>query len=258
MKFLDLFCWQYRFLLHNLVVRNIKLKYKGTWLGLSWTLIAPASAALVYHFIFSYVMKLAVDDYLLLIIAGVLPWNFFLTCIGNGLESLVANHRLLNKIPIPIQTLPFSEVITGLSTLLISVPVLVGVALFSERGLSVSWFLLIPAYFFLFIQGYAFALILSVSYVYFRDIKHLVAIVSQVWFYLTPIIYPVAMVPESIRWVVQVNPLGSLFACIQQIVWMGQTPDTVLIGQSVFWTAAMLGLAYWVVRSRFVNLVEAL
>src|SRR5690349_10337533 len=116
----DLFCFSKKFLVFNLVSKNLKTKYHRSFLGIFWTLISPLSMGLVYFFAFKVVMKVQQPHYLALLLCGVLPWSFFSQTLGEGTESIVNSFGLLSKVPIPLPVFPFVGALTNLTTLMLS------------------------------------------------------------------------------------------------------------------------------------------
>ncbi|MBX3021236.1 MAG: ABC transporter permease [Bdellovibrionales bacterium] len=200
-----------KFLVYNLILRNLKVRYRKSLFGMIWTLLIPAGSAVVYYIIFSYVLKVNVEHHLLFIMAGIIPWTFFSSSLISGMESLVGNFSLLNKIPLPIQILPFSEILTHFITLLLSLPIVALVMLISSvppTWALIQYPLLLAI---LFTTTYSLGLIFALVFVYFRDLRFIVQLALQFWFYLTPIMYTANMIPENARFALYLNPVGTLF-----------------------------------------------
>jgi ABC-type polysaccharide/polyol phosphate export permease len=255
---IDLFCLHRKFLIYNLVQRNLKLKYRQSFLGLFWTLLIPAASALVYFAVFQYVMKVKIPHYLLFIMSGILPWSFFATALTSGMESIVGNHALVNKVPIPLHAFPLSEVLTGFINLLMGLPVLVLIFIFSGAPWSPS-LALVPIYLTcLFFQGYGFSLILSVLYVFFRDLRHLLGIALQLWFYLTPILYTFEMIPPEARILLWLNPIASIFEGLHRALVYGGALDPFRLAACLVWTVVVFSAGITVSRLNRKYLVEGL
>ncbi len=207
----DAFCLNKKFLVFNLVNRNLKIKYRRSFFGYFWTILAPVMISMIYYFVFKVVMKVDRPHYLPFILAGVLPWSFFSQSISEATESIVVNQGLISKIPIPIHVFPYVVSITNFSTLFFSLPVIFILALVS--GVQASLTMLWVFYFFgcLLLLSYAIGAILAVFYVYLRDLKHAIGLVLQIWLYATPIIYDSSMIPAKYHWILYLNPVGSIF-----------------------------------------------
>jgi ABC-type polysaccharide/polyol phosphate export permease len=232
-----------KFLVFNLVSRNLKIKYRRSLLGVFWTLVGPLSMAVIYYFVFKVVLRVEMPHYLAFILSGTLPWAFFAQSLGEGMESLVGNQGLLSKVPIPSQVFPFVGVLTNLITLLIALPVVVLAAMASGVDLSWSTVLLPLLYGCLFLIAYALALILAHAFVFLRDLRHLISLVLQVWFYATPVIYDERMVPAKYAWVLVVNPLGGLFTSLHAILVRGAWPEPGTLATVAAWTLGLSALS---------------
>lgn len=252
----DIFCIRRKFLVYNLVSRNIKLKYRRSFFGVLWTMVVPALSALTYYLVFQVFVKVPVPNYLLFIISGVLPWSYFSTTAMVGMESLVANYVLLSKVPMPIQVFPFVEAVSNFINLVFALPVVFIIAIATGAPLGASVVLLPFYYFLLFIMVYSLTLILAVGFVYFRDMRHLMGFVMQVWFYLTPIIYSENLVPEKWRWVEYCNPMAFMFSGIHTILIFGDWPSVLQIAITTGWAVLFFGIALAVNRRFAPTLIE--
>src|SRR3954462_3483713 len=152
----DFFCLGKKFLVFNLVSRNLKIKYRRSVLGVFWTLLSPLAMAFIYFFVFQVVLKVKIDHYAVFILTGVLPWSFFGVTTMEGLDSILGNGSLISKVPVPTQGFPFVVSVTNLVTLVLSLPVLMGAALLSR--VDIGWpILLFPFYLAaLFLIAYSF------------------------------------------------------------------------------------------------------
>jgi ABC-2 type transport system permease protein len=254
----DLFCLGKKFLVFNLVSRNLKVKYRRSILGVFWTLLAPIATGCVYYFVFSLILKVQIPYYFAFILAGVLPWTFFAQTVVEGMESLVGNLGLLSKIPVPLQVFPYVGAITNLVTLAIGFPVIVGGSYIAGAFVGAS-IILVPFYIMcLFLITYSFALGFSVLFVYFRDLRHLSGIILQLWFYGTPILYDREMIPERYQWLLAVNPLGYLFDGLHATLIYGRWPSAMAISVTAGWAVGSVAMAAVVRRYLCHELVERL
>lgn len=178
----DLFCLGKKFLVFNIVSRNLKIKYRRSVFGVLWTLLAPLAMAVIYYFVFKIVLNIKLPNYQVFILSGVLPWAFFSQSILEGMESIVQNWSLVSKIPIPLQVFPWSCSVTNWVTLLMSLPILLGVAWLSGVGFHPAQAFILVYFLALFLISYGISLILAVGFVYLRDLRHLTGILIQIWF----------------------------------------------------------------------------
>ncbi len=235
----DFLCLSRKYLVYNLVAKNLKVKYRFSILGFLWTLLVPLSQALVYYMIFNIVLKIQIPHYLILILCGVLPWGFFSQTIMEGVDSIVGNGAILSKVPIPPQIFSFAGAITNLISLMLSTPVLLIGMYFS--GVPITWNLMLLPYFWLclFLIAYGLSLILGLLYVYLRDLKHVVGILIQLWFYATPVLYLESMIPVDFRWLLSLNPVGEIFVGFHKICLLGEAPEVGQLLAPFLWSVVI-------------------
>jgi ABC-2 type transport system permease protein len=195
---------QSRELILNLTLRELRGKYKRSFLGWTWSLLNPISTMAIYWLVFGVILKIVVppgepsglDVFPLFLLCGLLPWNFLSNGMTGGMEALVGNSNLIKKVYFPREVLTLSIVSSVGFTFCIEMSVL-GVALLLVGNMVLPWLplvIMVMALQMVFVTG--IALLLSVLNVYFRDVRHLIGILLSLWFYLTPIVYPVTFVPE--------------------------------------------------------------
>ena len=261
MNFREVLCLDKKFLIFNLVVRNLKVRYRKSYLGMLWTTLIPAANAIVYFIVFKYVMNVGFDNYLLFIISGFLPWTMFNGAVMGGMESLVLNHALLSKVKLPLQSLIYAENATHVLNFLFSMPVLLIIFLLSTAGLSLNLLAYPVIIFHLIAIAVSLGVILGIGLVYLRDLRHMMVIIFQILFYLTPIIYRFDMVPEKFRFLLYLNPVGGIFI-LNQAIWIGvhQGPDVIYTAYaSTFtWTIALVLIALSMLKNFQFKIVERL
>jgi ABC-type polysaccharide/polyol phosphate export permease len=252
----DFFCLGKKFLVFNMISRNLKSKYRRSFLGVFWTLLSPMAMGIIYYFVFKVILNIQVPHYLTFIMSGVFLWGFFSQTLSEGMESLVGNWGLVSKVPIPIQVFPLVGGLTNLVTLLLAMPIVLISVLFSDVHLGPS-VILIPFYCgALFLICYSLSLILAISYVYFRDLRHLLGIILQLWFYSTPVIYDEMMIPEKYRWLLVANPVGHIFVGVHQILIRGVWPEPMSVLIVLGWITVTASLSLFVYRYCSSQLVE--
>ena len=192
----------YRVLIHTLVVRELKARYRGSVLGFFWSFANPLLLLAVYTFVFSVVLPArfeGVDDnYALFLFCGLLPWTWFSSALTESSNALLVNGNLIKKVLFPAEVLPVVAVLANMVHFFLALPILV-VALFlfaaTPPGLiELLWFPAVVAVQFVLTLG--LGLMLAALTVHFRDIKDLLANVLTLWFFATPILYPWTMVAE--------------------------------------------------------------
>ena len=189
------------------MVRNLKIRYKGSVLGFFWSLLDPLLMMLVY-LLFIKLMRFSIEFPVLLI--GVIVWQFFIICTSDSVNTITGSTNLVKKVYFPRIILPLAMAIANLINFLLSVSVLVFILLFFKLhiGMSLLWFPVAVAAQFIFCLG--ISMFLSTSNVFFRDTEHLLGVITMMWFFMTPIIYPIEKVPEKFINLYFLNPMASL------------------------------------------------
>lgn len=250
--------WSYRDLLRNLVTKEIKVRYQGAALGFAWSLMNPLMIILMYLVIFTYVFPSNQPHYALFMVVGIVHWNLFSLLIMQSSELLVGNAALLKKIYFPRMLVPFSNLLVNLILWFMAL----GILLALYQLLGGRWrldLLLYPFYLLLFL-GFTFGIMLTLSvlYVNFRDLKHLVEVCIQLLFWATPIIYPLSRVPERFRDIMLASPLTEFIRIFQDFFWGNTLPSLNLSLAFLGWTIFSLGLGLWLFQRRSFRLIERL
>ncbi|HVE47719.1 MAG TPA: ABC transporter permease [Acidimicrobiales bacterium] len=231
-----------RELLNNLTLRELRSKYKRSVLGWTWSLLNPLATMLIFTLVFRFFLRIEapvskstdLHSFSLYLLCGLLPWNFFVNGVTASMGSLVGNANLIKKTYFPRELLVIAQVNSWIVSLLIEMALLaVGLIVFGNMVLP--WLpvaILLMALLAMFVTGLALAF--SVLNVYFRDIQHFVGILFQVWFYLTPIVYPLPRVPERadifgndlpVRALFHVNPMVDFVEAFRAILYDLQAPS---------------------------------
>ncbi len=224
--------WGYRELIRNLVLRDLRARYKGSALGYLWTQLAPLGMMLVYVVVFSLLMPGGIALYPVFIIVALLPWNYTAEAVIGGTRSVIDSAALVKKVYFPREVLPLASVLSALLNYLLSLPmmllVMAVVQLVGIGRLNVAWsFAYLPVL--VLIQTVllaGLALLLGALAVFFRDVVHLVGIVVNIWFFLTPVIYPLGAFGEglAVRLVRWLNPMASLIEFYREVLYGSPVP----------------------------------
>lgn len=226
--------WAARELLYFLTWRDIKVRYKQTVMGAAWAIIQPLVTMLVFTLFFNQFVGVSSNGipYPIFAYTGLLPWTFFANAVNNCSTSLVNNSNLITKVYFPRLLVPAAAVAAGLVDLAIASIILVGLALY--YGLAVTWsgLLMLPVYVALTtLFALGVGVWLSALTVKYRDVRHALPFVLQLWMFASPIIYPSSVVTEHWRWVLLINPMAGIIENFRAS----------LTGQNVNWQS--LGLA---------------
>lgn len=233
--------WVYRDLLYNLVVRDVKVRYKNSVLGILWSLIHPLLMMLVFTFVFKVLAgNSRLPAYPAFILSGILAWNLFNSSVMGSTNCIVGNSHLIKKVYFPRAVLPIAVVLSNLVNYLLALPVYFVLSM--ALGLRPSvWVLLLPAVVVVqifFTLGISF--VLATANVFYRDTRIVMEVVLLAWFFLTPIFYPITDVGrgglqiESLglalssydvqRWLRILNPMASIIATYRDVLYWGNRP----------------------------------
>jgi ABC-2 type transport system permease protein len=214
--------FSYKDLIRNLVSRDFKTRYKRSYLGILWSLLNPLLLILVYTLAFDYIMKIRVKDFPMFFMCGFLPWSFFSASITTSLSSLSDSGYLIKAVYFPREIIPLSIVLSCLLHFLITFLFVFPILLI--YGYLPQWsYLLLPLIIFLqTVFAFGLSLFLSSIHVYFRDLRYILDVVLMAWFWLTPVVYPSSLIPESYLFLYKLNPM-MLFVTAYRDVLLGGT-----------------------------------
>lgn len=221
--------WEFKYLIYNLVLRDLKVKYKGSTLGFLWSLLNPLLMIVVYTVAFNYVMKMKVPNFPIFLFSALLPWNFLSSTLSMGVTSITENSNLVKKVYFPREVLPLSIVLVNLFHFCLSFLVLIPALLFFKIIPGFSFLFLVVIVFFqtLFVLG--LTLLASALDVYYKDVKHFLEVMLNLWFWLTPIIWPLNMVPDKLQYYVYLNPFTSFVQAYRDIILHNQFPNPFIL-----------------------------
>jgi ABC-2 type transport system permease protein len=255
-----------RELLTNLTQREVTGKYRRTALGQLWSLANPIAAIIIYTFVFSFIFQIAapigdpsgLQNYALFLVCALLPWLFFQRVLSQGVDSIVDNAGLVQKVYFPRVVLPLSLMGASFFTWLFEIGVLL-VALIIVSGFAVVPFIPAVLAFMVLLALFAggLAMVLSIVNVYFRDMSYLVTLVLQFWFYLTPILYPVTLVqsqsdkiggllgtPITLYDLYRINPMEPFVGIFRNLLYDNRLPDLGPVLAASAWAAIFLVAGY--------------
>lgn len=250
--------WRYRDLVRNLVSRDLRVKYKGSTLGFAWSLLHPLIMAAVYTVAFQYVLVVNIDRFPLFLLSGLLPWMFFAGALVQATGSVADNGHLVRKVAFPRLALPLGAIASQFVQFLLMFSTIIPVALFFGTGLSPALIALIPVVGLHLLFTLGLALLTSTAYVYFRDMRHLLDVALQIWFWLTPVVYSAALVPASLGHLISLNPMALFITTYQGIVLEAAWPSMTTLATMTGVAGAMgvLGLTVFTrYQRRFAELV---
>jgi lipopolysaccharide transport system permease protein len=206
--------WRYRELLYFLTWRDIKVRYKQTVLGAAWAVLQPLLTMVVFTIFFGRLAGLSSKTggipYPIYVYAGLLPWTFFANALSGSGSSLVGSSNLITKVYFPRLVIPLATVGAGLVDLAVSLVVLL--VLMAFYGTALSWQLVLAPFFLagIILAAAGVGSLLAALTVAYRDFRYVVPFMVQIWMFVTPVIYPLSIIPERWRWLLSLNPMAGL------------------------------------------------
>ena len=239
-----------RDLLRELIARDIKLRYRGSALGILWTLLNPLAELLVLSLVFGVILRVDIPNFAAYLFTGLMVYGWFQTSVNFATEAVVGNRELVRRPNVPILVLPVVTAASNLFHFLLSMPILL--ALLFSNHIAIGWSILaLPV-----LIAIEFVLILAFAYpvatinVWFRDTQHVLRIALQLLFFLTPIVYDVGSVPAGLQWLYRVNPMAHLVDAYRAILLRDTLPPAAsLVYLSVFALAFCSVGMYWFYRA---------
>lgn len=250
--------YNYRELLKTNIKKEIRGKYKGSWLGILWTFLNPLLMLAVYSFVFPYILRVNVENYTIFMIVALIPWNFFTTAIQSGTGSVVANGNILKKVYFPREIIPISITTSQLVNFLITCIIMAIFIIFSGVGFSIHLLLFPFLVLIQYILTLALTFVLSALTVFVRDIDHFVSVILMLGFYATPIVYQAKMLPEKFQIFMKINPMAQLVEAYRSILYYHQLPDMNMLIIWSFASVALLGIGYDIFKKLEKSFVEEL
>lgn len=238
--------WQHRELLYFLVWKDIRVKYKQTSLGVAWVVLQPLAGMALFTLLFGRVAQLPSDGlpYPLFYYSSLLSWTYFSSALVMASNSVVNNTSLITKVYFPRILLPASAVAGALVDLAIASIVLFGLIAYYHVPLTAELFLLPFILLLLVMFTLGTGQWLAALNVNYRDIKHALPFVVQLWFFASPVVYPVSMVPEGYRWIVSLNPITGIIEATRAII-AGNAIPWQSLGISAGIIVAVFAIGLW-------------
>ena len=234
--------WQYRELLHIMVWRDVKVRYRQTLLGVIWVVAQPLLTMVIFTLLFNRVGKIHADrglPYSLFVMAGLVPWSFFSSGVSASGNSLIGSSHLISKVYFPRMIIPASSVLAGAVDM--AVTLLLVLVMYVWYSVALSWTLLfLPVT--IVITGllaFGVGLWLSALNVEYRDVRVVIPFLMQIWMYGTPVAYPISVLPKKFYWLVMANPVTGVVEAFRSSL-LGQPLPWGAIAYSSAWAVIIL------------------
>lgn len=236
---------RYRHLILLLVARNIKTRYKRSALGMVWTMIHPIMMMIVLTLAFSNVFRFSVANFAVYVLTGLLLWNFFSQTTNSAMSELLWGGSLINRIHVPKGIFAATALGTGLINLALSMPALLLIMIVTGVPLRVSLLFVPVSILLLAMFTLGVGLLLSTMVIYFADVYEMFQILLMSWFYLQPIIYPIEIIPDSLKWVFKLNPMYYFLTIFRTPIHSGQMPGLRDFAIASALAIVTLGFGWW-------------
>jgi ABC-2 type transport system permease protein len=236
---------KYRYLLYQLVINDIKVKYRRSVLGIIWSILHPLLMVAVLTLVFSSLFKSDITHFAIYVLTGRIMWDLFAQSTSFAMSSISGNASLIKKVYVPKYIFPLAKCFFSLVNTLMALVALILIALFSGGvEISPALFLLPFPLLYTFIFAIGISLILAAYTVFFRDLEHLYEVLLTAWVYFTPIFYPISIIPENLKIFLKFNPIYHTLSMFRDVVMYGHYPtlEQHLICASIAFGSLFIGV----------------
>ena len=215
--------FRYRALIQSLAARELKARYRGSFLGFFWSFVNPLLLLLIYSFVFTVVLPAThpaeLEPFALFMFCGILPWTWFSSSLLESSNVLISGGNLIKKVLFPAEVLPITTVLAGLAHFCLGLPILAAFLIYYQRPVLLQdliWFPVIVVIQLMLTLG--LALLVSALTVHFRDVRDLLSNLLTLWFFAKPIIYPISIAPPWVQRALAFNPFTHLVVAYQEVL----------------------------------------
>ena len=240
--------WRYRELVANLARVNLLLKYRGSVLGILWSLLNPLLMIAIYSLAFKYIMRIQLENYTFFLLVGLLPWSFFSSSVVASTGCVIGSAGLLKKVYFPREVFPLSSVAFFFVQFLLSLLVFIPFVILWKGQFQAVNLLYVPLMLLLLLFSVGLSLALSALTVLYRDLQHFTEVGMTALFWLSPVIYNMELIPGRFRSWFQLNPMVLFMASFHDVLYWDQWPDPRVILPLIVWTLGSIALGAFVFR----------
>lgn len=220
--------------------KELRTRYKGSFLGFLWTFMNPLLQLIVYSIIFPFVMKFSQENYATFLFVAIIPWNFFTTCLQGSCGIIILNSNLVTKVYFPREVLPISFTFSGLMNMIFSYAIVFPMMAIFKVPFTWNLLWLPILMFFQTIMCTGIAMLISSINVYFRDIEHFISVAVMAMYFLTPIMYDITALPEGIRKYLFLNPMTGYIMMYRDVTFYGCGVDLKVLLLSIIYSFIIL------------------
>jgi ABC-type polysaccharide/polyol phosphate export permease len=239
---------QNRELIWALALKDLRVRYKRSVLGFLWALLNPLFMMIILTVVFSALMRLAIDHYAVFLLVAILPWTFFSQALSYSVESIVGNGELLKKLYIQKSVFPIAAILANLINFLLSLIPLIFMLLVLRFPFHWTWIYLPFPLICLIAFTLGCGFFCAAANVFFRDVSHIIQIVLTGWFYCSPIIYSMDLIPKKYLFFFRLNPMIYILNGFRLSIYYGMLPTIQSAGMSLLCGLVFLVLGYLVFR----------
>jgi lipopolysaccharide transport system permease protein len=248
----------YKDLLIELTKKEIKIRYKNSYLGYLWSLGNPLFMAIIFYFVFKQVMRIDMPNYALFLVSGLFVWQFISNSMSLGTMLFIGNAGLIKKVNFKRDLLAVATVLSEGFNFIFSIPIIIVFMIYTGIYPTLIWIIGFPILFIItFVFLYGFALFLGSINLFFRDLERIIALLLMLAFYATPIMYPVKMIPNEYSFILYFNPFSSFIIMWRDMFLEGSLNYT-YIGIASIYAFVFLGIGLWVynkLKFKFAELI---
>lgn len=226
--------------------KELRTRYKGSFLGFLWTFINPLLQLMVYSFIFPLILKMNQDNYAMFMFVALIPWNFFTSSIQGTCGLIVWNSSLVTKVYFPREILPIAYALSGMLNMIFSYAIVF--PMLAIFGISFTWNILwLPI---LIVSQtilcMGIAMLFSSINVFFRDLEYFISVVLMALYFMTPIMYSLSSMPEKVQWLLRINPMTNYVEMYRDVTFYGRGLNLSMYFFTLFYSVVVFIIGFWV------------
>ena len=217
--------FEYRELLKTSIRKEIRGRYKNSFLGVIWSFLNPLLQIAVYAIVFPLILRNTQENYVIFLCCGLIPWTFFATGINRSAFNIIENGNIVKKVFFPREILPISVITSEAVNFIISTIIILAFVICGGLGITkyILFYPIILIIQYLLVLGISF--IISSITVYLRDIQHFIGVVLQLLFYAAPVVYAPNTIPDNFKWILNINPMTYIINGYRDIFYNQTMPD---------------------------------
>lgn len=238
--------YTYKEMIRSWTKKELKTRYKGSFLGFLWTFVNPLMQLIIYSIIFPFILKINEENYAMFLFVALVPWNYFTSCLQGSCGLIVANSNLVTKVYFPREVLPLSYSLSGLFNMIFSYVIVFPMLMIF--GIKITWNILWLPILMLTqtMMCVGFALLFSSINVYFRDLEYFIGIALMALYFMTPIMYNISSMPPKMHIFLRINPMTSFVELYRDITFYGRGLNFHLYLFVLFYSLIILIIGYFV------------